>query len=170
MRKIQSVRRHVAGPVGESEFCRSWGLFSTLPHPKGWATDPSRFAKAGARRRRRHLIVGYVIFLACFDSFCPEGDWFPEGRLLVVFRVSLSMNVYACVGFVVVFVFSIPIVVFVFARTKRKCQNMPSRGSLGCHLGPFMAHVDFQRVERSMMWFRTPPANRRKYALHPRSK
>ena len=29
-------------------------LFSTLPHPEGWATDPSRFAKAAARRSQRH--------------------------------------------------------------------------------------------------------------------
>ena len=66
-------RRHVAGPVGESEFCRICLLSNTLPHPEGWATDPSRFAIAAARRSSKEIASVSrdcwsrgVVYMLCF--------------------------------------------------------------------------------------------------------
>ena len=50
--------------------------FSTLPHPEGWATDPSRFAIAAARRSSKEIAsvsrdcwsrgVVYILHGLCF--------------------------------------------------------------------------------------------------------
>ena len=63
-------------PKKSAEVC---AVFSTLPHPEGWATDPSRFAKAGARRGRRHVHVSFYVVLSpyfpCYSiwfSDCPS--------------------------------------------------------------------------------------------------
>ena len=77
----------------------SASAFDTLPHPEGWATDPSRFAIAAARRSQ-NMIDYYsgdlTIHAARLLRYYNEGSevGFASVVHIIVFRLFLCL----CLG------------------------------------------------------------------------